>query len=221
MIKNKYVWFDQERVGQVSTSPLRDARSLLEERNTTLLSVSDVVFSSLNPKSLTGDKSQGEMPGIAGTRKAVCELGSGDSQPAGSWWSWTSSCIRGQRPWPSGCPPWLSACPWMPAKRGCRSCEGTAGCLQRAASRGSPCSQMGQRCTSCKVTLGLVWRREAWLVLTQNCWQLGDHWVPERKGKNVSKKVRCRGSAVKEAALRCCWRFVQNQGQWRHPESHL
>ena len=57
MIKNKYVWFDQERVGQGSTSPLRDARSLLKERNTSLLSVPDVVFSSFNPKSLTADKS--------------------------------------------------------------------------------------------------------------------------------------------------------------------
>lgn len=204
MIKNKYAWFDQERVGQGSMSPLRDARSLLKECNTTLLSVSDVVFSSFNPKSLTGDKSRGEMPGIAGMKRAVREPGSGDDQPAGSWWSWTGSCIRARRPWPSGCPPWPSACPWTPARRGCRSCEGTAGCLQHAASRGWPCSRMGRHCTSCKVTLGLVWRREAWLVLTRNCWQLGGRWVPGRKGKNISNRVRHSGPAVKEAALRCC-----------------
>lgn len=98
MIKNKYVWFDQERVGQGSTSPLRDARSLLKERNPALLSVSDVVFSSFNPKSLTAHQSRGEMPGIAGTKRAVREPGSGYNQPAGSWWSWTSSCIRERRP---------------------------------------------------------------------------------------------------------------------------
>lgn len=61
MIKNKYMWFDQERAGQGSTSPLRDAGSLLKEHNPTLLSVSDV-FSSFDPKNLTGDKSWGEMP---------------------------------------------------------------------------------------------------------------------------------------------------------------
>lgn len=83
MIKNKYLWFDQERVGQGSTSPLRDARSLLKERNTTLLSVSDVVFSSFNPKSLMADKSRGEMPGVAGTKRAVREPGSGDNQASG------------------------------------------------------------------------------------------------------------------------------------------
>lgn len=189
MIKNKYVWFDQERVGQDSTSPLRDARSLPKEHNTTVLSVSDV-FGAFNPKSLTGDKSWGEMPGISSTKRAVCEPGSGDNHPAGSWWSWTSSCIREQRLWRSGCPPWPSACPWMPARRGCRSCAGTVGCLQHAASRDSPCSRTGWHCTSCKVTLGLVLHREAWLVLTQNCWLQGGHWVPERKGKNISKRVR-------------------------------
>lgn len=212
MIKNKYMWFDQERVGQGSTSPLRDTRSLLKERNTTLPSVSDVVFSSFSPESLAGDKSRGEMPGYRWHKESSLEPGSGGDQPAGSWWACTGPCIREQRPWPSGCPPWPSACPWTPARRGCRSREGTAGCLQRAASRGSPCSRTGQRCTSCKVTLGLAWRREAWLVLTRNCWRLGGRWVPERKGKNVSKRVRHSRSAVKEAALGCCWGFVRGPG---------
>ena len=166
--------------------------------------VSDVVFSSFYPKSLMGDKSRGEMPGTAGTRRAVREPGCGDNQPVGLWWSWTDSCIRERRPWRSGCPPWPSARPWTPARRGCHSREGTAGCHQRAASHGWPCTQTGWHCMSCKVTPGLVWHREAWLVLRRNCWQLGGHWVPERKRKNVSKRVRHGGSAVKEAVLRCC-----------------
>lgn len=75
MIKNKYMWFDQERAGQGSTSRLRDTRSLLKERNTTLPSVSDVVFSSFNPKSLAGDKSRGEMPGYGWHKESSLEPG--------------------------------------------------------------------------------------------------------------------------------------------------
>lgn len=176
---------------------LRGTQGLYLKSATPHFSVSDVVFSSLNPKSLTGEKLRGEMPGVSGTKRLVHEPGSGDDQPACSCWSWTSSCIREWRLWPSGCPPWPSACPWTPARLGCHSCEGTVGCLQHVASRGWPCSQTVQRCTSCKVTLGLVWHREAWLVLTQNCRQQGGHWVPERKGKKVSKRVRHSGSDIK------------------------
>lgn len=36
--------------------------------------------------------------------------------------------------------------------------------------------------------------------------------MPERKGKNISKRVRHSGSAIKDAALKCCWGFVQDPG---------
>lgn len=181
MIKNKYVWFDQERVEQGSTSPLRDTKSLRAQHHTSLSFWCCLqLFQSRKPH------------GGQVTRRNAKRGQHGESSPwarlrgeelASSWCSWSSSCIRARRPWQSGCPPWLSACPWRPARRGCHSCGGTEGCPRRAASRGWPCSWMGWHCTSCKVTLGLAWRREAWLVRTRNCWRLGGHWVPERRGK--------------------------------------